>query len=149
MSAISEIPHNQETSQKRTHDVDGIVFIVQGDGSVSGVGWQGRYLIFGRNQLNLLQRVVKKVGSLPSTQLEVAGIITVSKESGHEPVDVFVEQSGNWVRGSDFAGSVSLSMATSDSEALAHTLSELDVLLKGEDLHKSHFCEEYGIVDDD
>ena len=149
MSAISEIPHSQETRQKRIHDVDGITFMARDDGQTEGVGLQGRSLCFGQNKLNFLQQVVKKVGSLSSTQSEVAGIITVPQENGQEPVNVFVEQSGNWVDGIDFAHSVAFSLATSDSEALVHILKELDALLKGEDSHESHFCEEYGKVDDD
>lgn len=143
-------PHRSNEPREqviRVHDVDGITFIVF-EHHIEGSGWQGRGFRFPSGEMEVMKRLLGRMPETPINGSHDSRII-VNKETDNEDVAFNIHQDGSWINSADDSKKRGISLATADIPALIHVLGELDNLNQSDDPHSNHFCDEYGVEDDD
>ncbi len=147
ITADREPPYGNEPTRERilrTHDVDGMSFIVF-DSRIQGVGWQGRYIKFLPDELDVITQLLQQI---PVIATPGGSTLNVKQGKGRS-LTFRIHQEDGWVRATDQLGIRRVDIANSDVPAIAHVLGEFNALRQGADLYANHFCEKYGTEDDD
>lgn len=148
MTADREPLYSREPKEQtlRVHGVDGITFIVF-EHHIEGSGWQGRSFGFLSQEIGIMKDLL---GQLPqiATQTPQENKLKI-KASEDKTINFDVRQHQGWIKTVDDTKRRYASLATANIERLIHVLDELDRLNKGNDPHGFHFCDDYGVQDDD
>ena len=131
-------PEKRENAMK-FYSVDGMSFIIQ-DGWVEGAGWQDRHLEFPADSINLVIKVIK------SAEDNKKHFAIYGERVTHR---FKLSEVNNWITIEDDIKLKSFAFSKQDIPALVHILEELKKLQKKNLPRAGHFCDKYGIVDDD
>jgi len=150
MSPIERPPAKIPELTDHIHEIDGFLFLLQPhSGLINATGWQGRFFQYRPGEESLLIEIIKKLPQEPSSD-ECQTKITVPRDDQSE-LTLNVLQNGLQIscQTEDLSILFSFSNYSQEREAICHILSEAKQLFTGNDPEKNHFCEPYGIENDD